>query len=320
LKGYRVITPDSFPTPALALRSADPVELDRVTDFARHQADAAEGLRLQLVAADWPRLPLHRRMVMVRAGFATLVQWRYGLARQAPDRIGVGIPMDAERFQLSMRDAGPNFDRLGYTGRLRAGAQWDPASRTYFGGQDTPASRIMLTYGQAALDRFAAQAPDSDVLQNVVLLPGGGAVVNGNRLMRGRAAERIATYLLRRIAGRGHDTSRIETGGNPVYAVTATADDADILHAAALSQLAEACDRERLGTRIALWQSARYLLYQAPRTKKGSDAVTRAFLVAVGAVLFDQPPTLDHDVDLRCMVLGQPAASAMPADDVLYPY
>jgi hypothetical protein len=316
LKGYRVITPDSFPTPALALRSTDPVELDRVAYFARHQANAAEALRRQLLAADWAGLPLDRRVVMLRAGFATLVQWRYGLARQAPGRIGVGIPLDAERFQLSMREAGPNFDRLGYTGRLRAGARWDADSKTYQGGQDTPASRIILAYGRAALDRFEAEAPGGEVVQNVVVLPG-GMRVNGNRLVRGESAARIAAYLVRRIAMRGHDASRVEVGGDPVYAVTATADDADVLHAEALRLLAETCEL-RYEQRITAWQTARYLLYQAPRTKKGSDAVTRAFLVAVGSVLLRQVPTIEHDADLRCMVLGQPAATTMPADAALH--
>ncbi|EWM14603.1 hypothetical protein [Kutzneria sp. 744] len=311
-----MISPDNFPTPALALRSADPVEIDRVTSFAHEQAEAAEALRLQLLAADWPHLPLHRRMVMLRAGHATLTQWRYGLARRAPGRIGVGIPLDADRFRLSMRDAGPNFDRLGYTGRLRAGARWDAASKTYQGGQNTPASRTILSYGNAALHRFNAEAPGSELLQNVVVLPG-GMRVNGNRLVRGESAARIATYLVRRIVMRGHDASRIEIGGNPVYAITTADDDADVLHAEALRQLGEATELS-YDRRIDAWQAARYLLYQSPRTKKGSDAVTRAFLVAVGAVLFDQAPTLDHDVDLRCMVLGQPAATTMPADAQLH--
>jgi hypothetical protein len=39
--------------------------------------------------------------------------------------------------------------------------------------------------------------------------------------------------------------------------------------------------------------------------KKGSDAVTRVFLVAVGAVLLGHPPELAQDIDLRCAVLGQ---------------
>ncbi|MFC0546643.1 hypothetical protein [Kutzneria chonburiensis] len=312
-----MISPDNFPTPALALRSTDPVEVDRVTYFARHQANAAEDLRRQLLATDWPGLPLKRRIVMLRASFTTLVQWRYGLARQAPGRIGVGIPLDADRFRLSMREAGPNFDRLGYTGRLRAGAQWDAVSRTYVGGQDTPASRIILAYGNAALDRFAAEAPDGEVLQNVVALPD-GTRVNGNRLVRRAAADQIGVNLLRRIATRGHDASRIEVGGGPIYAVTAAADDADVLYAEALRLLAQACELRR-EQRIRAWQTARYLLYQGPRTKKGSDAVIRAFLVAVGSVLLYQVPTIEHDADLRCMVLGQPAATTMPADAALYP-
>jgi hypothetical protein len=65
---------------------------------------------------------------------------------------------------------------------------------------------------------------------------------------------------------------------------------------------------------VAAWQAARYLLYQAPLTKKGSDAVARVFLVAVGTVLLGAAPILEHDVDLQCIVAGQRAATAMPGD------
>ncbi|HEY3478577.1 MAG TPA: hypothetical protein VGL02_06700, partial [Streptomyces sp.] len=308
------ITADSFPTPDLALRSTDPAELERVRAFAERQADAAGRLRTLLepwlgLAERWDRVRL------LRGVHAAAVRWRYELALRAPGRLGVGIPLDAERFRTSLRDGGANMDRLGYLGRLRAGAEWDPTSRTYVGGASTPAHEVMLAYGQAAQDRFTAEGMWRDILVNVVELPG-GRPVKGNRLVRGAEAARVAAELTGRIAARGGDASRVETGGDPVYAVTADPDDADVLFHVALSVLADAhlLDRwERLRT----WQQARYLLYQAPRTKKGSDAVTRVFLVAVGAVLFGRAPVLEHDVDLRCMVLGQAAATEMPADTAL---
>jgi hypothetical protein len=45
--------------------------------------------------------------------------------------------------------------------------------------------------------------------------------------------------------------------------------------------------------------------------------VTRVFLVAVGALLFGRAPILLQDVDLRCMVLGQRAATEMDGDTAL---
>jgi hypothetical protein len=311
-----VITTDSFPTPALALRSADPAELARVRAFADHQAQAAEALRRRL-AEQLPTATLTERVALLERAFTDLIQWRYQLARRSPGRIGIGIPLDADRFRRTIRDAGPNFDRLGDLGRLRAGAHWDPATKTYQGGQPTPASKIMAHYGQTARDRFAAEGPDSEVLQNEVLLPG-GRLVKGNRLVRGAAAARIADALVARVRARGQDVSRMEVGGELLFAITADTADADVLHAAALSRLAYAFELDRRD-RIQNWQTARYLLYQSPRTKKGSDAVTRVFLVAVGAVLFDQAPTMQQDADLRCIVLGQFAATRMPADQMLYP-
>jgi hypothetical protein len=152
-----VISPGNFPTPALAQRSTDPAELTRVREFARHQATAAEALR-QGLAGQLPTAALTERVTLLTRAFAELIEWRYQLARHAPGRLGVGIPLDVERFRRTLRNAGPNFDRLGDLGRLRAGATWDPDTRTYRGGRETP-SRIMVRYRRAALARFEAVLP-----------------------------------------------------------------------------------------------------------------------------------------------------------------
>lgn len=308
------ITADSFPTPDLAQRGGDATEQQRITAFAQHQADAATAILTRL-AADWSDLDGPGRVAALRAANAEAVAWRHGLALQAPRRLGDGLPHDASRFATSLRDGGPNADRLGYLGRLRDGAEFDPATRLYVGGESTPAHEVMLRYGRAALDRMDREARGEDELLNVVRLPG-GRVVDGNRLMRGAAARRIADDLIARVAARGRDTTTMEVGGDPVYVVTADPDAADTLFNVALALLAGAAE---LGPfpRLRAWQDARYLLYQAPRAKKGSDAVTRVFLVAVGALLFGRTPVLQHDVDLRCMVLGQRAATEMDGDTAL---
>jgi hypothetical protein len=294
-----VITAASFPTPDLALRSQDPVELRRVRDFAAEQAAAAEAARAHLAAGRFD-------VSSLRAVNTDLIRWRHALALRAPGRIGNGLPLDASRFVTSLRDGGRNYDRVGYIGRLRHGATWDPHTRTFRGGDSTPAHRIMLTYGRLLHRRFALDHNSGDVLLNPVRLPDDRQIV-GNRLVRGAAAERVAADLVARIAQRGRNTSQIETGGAPCYVVSADDEARADMFDAALTLLATE-------PTLAAWQAARYLLYQAPQTKKGSDAVTRTFLVAVGAVLFGQPPVLDQDVDLRCVVLGQPAATVLPGD------
>lgn len=89
-----------------------------------------------------------------------------------------------------------------------------------------------------------------------------------------------------------------------------------MLFQAALTMLANALSAYR-PDRMSVWQTARYLLYRAPQRKRGSDSVIRAFIVAVGAALFGRVSVLDHDVDLRCMVLGQQADTDLPADTLL---
>lgn len=304
-----VITADCFPTPDLALRSTDPAEARRVRGFRHEQAAAAEATRARL-AVELPCAHGHAdRVGVLRDAYDHLLRWRYELALRAPHRLGSGVPLDAERFRTTLSESGANFDRLGYLGRLRDGATWDPATRTYQGGQDTPAHRIMLHYGRAALDRFqhAAFGYDPNVLFNPVRLPDGTAL-QGNVLVRGRRADAVAAELVARLAGRGHDTSRVEVGGVAIYAITAHDINRAIMLDAALDLLA--ADRVTVRT----WQQVRYLLFQAPIMKKGSDAVIRAFLVATGAVLLGRPPVLAQDVDLRCIVLGQSAATEMPSD------
>lgn len=312
---YAVITAESFPTPALALRSNDPVVQRRVRGFAGQQAAAAEAMR-QRLATEAPRVHDHgRRIALLHRIYDDLVSWRYELAKQAPGRLGAGLPLDAERFRTPISEAGPNIDRLGTVGRLRDGATWNPATRTFDGGEDTPASVTMRAYGHAAAARFDAERDNQlhpDVLVNQVTLPS-GAVVNGNRLVRGAAARRVAEQLTARIAARGGDTSQFEAGGELLYAVTADDTDRAYLFHAALSLLAGAVAVYR-DDQLHLWQTARYLLYQAPVMKKGSAAVIGTFLVAVGAYLFGTAPVLEPDADLRCMVLGQHAATEMPTD------
>lgn len=310
------VTAASFPTPDLAIRSNDPAVLERVRGFARYQADAAEAVRLQLVLADLPGLELHDRLPLLRRAYDDLTRWRHELALAASGRLGTGVPLDASRFVTSIREGGANYDRLGYSGRMRAGSSWDAESKVFVGGEETPASAIIARYGELAEQRFKTEAPSDDVLPNPVRTFDGRSFA-GNRLVRGDAARRVAEHLAARAAARGCDISRFETGGDPVYAVTADPDSIDTLHGIALVQLAGAFDLGRL-ERIIAYQQARYLLYQAPRTKKGSDATIRAFLVAVGAVLFGRPPVMEQDADLRCMVLGQAAATEMPSDDVLW--
>jgi len=300
------ITAAHFPTPELALRSTDPAELNRVRAFAEEQATAAEATRTRL-AAEWSGSSAHKAAAL-REAHADLVRWRHRLALDAPHRLGQGLALDASRFTKTIVEGGANYDRLGYLGRLRDGASWDPATRTYRGGHDTPAHRLMLAYGQAALDRFAREGNTGDVLHNTVTLPD-GKTVTGNSLVRGAAARRVADALIARIAARGRDTTRFEDGGDPLYAVTAPDEARGTMYTAGVDLLAAAEPHD-----VHSWQTGRYLLYQSPLTKKGSDAVLRTLLVAVGALLFTDPPTLDHDIDLRCAVLGQEAATTAPHD------
>ncbi|MCA1219282.1 hypothetical protein [Streptomyces sp. 8L] len=297
-----LITRAHFPTSPLALRFADPGKQAQVRAFADRQADAATTARDRL-AGLWAVSASHSdRMAALSTVYAELVNWRYQLATEATGRLGQGIAYSPERFRTPIA-RNINYDRLGRVGRLREGAEWDARSRTYKGGVSTPAYEAMVLYGRAAKARFEAEGIDGDVLQTWVTLPD-GRKIPGNRIVRGGTARAVARELNARVSARGLDASRMETGGELIYTATPSPQDTATLHAAALSLLADP------GLTVQTYLTARYLLFQSPQTKKGSDAVNRTFIVAVGALaLGTQAPILPADIDLRCYVLSQTAAT-----------
>lgn len=297
-----------FPAPHLTLRTTDEDEIRRIAAFSDQQAAAAARTLPELV--DDLRIAgcLRERTHAFVKAYGTLTRWRAALARRTTRRFGIGLEHDPRRYVTTITEGGPNYDRLGYVGRLREDAVWDPERRVFRGGRVTPAHLIMIEYGRLAIARFGVEAPCGDTLRNPVTLPD-GTRMHGNNLVRGAAAQRVAADLVARIARRGADASQIETGGHPMYAVTAADRDRERMFHVAMTVLAGAEDGD-----VSAWQAARYLLYQAPMIKKGSDAVIRTFLVTAGTVLLGRPPILEQDVDLRCIVAGQAAATTMPGD------
>ncbi|QXV63587.1 hypothetical protein CVV72_41245 (plasmid) [Amycolatopsis sp. TNS106] len=244
---------------------------------------------------------------MVSATLDAARHWRYQLARDTNEvRRGTGIPLDHARYRTLITDHTTNYDRIGYVGRVRHGAYWDPAFRLNRGGAATPAFHTLVEAGRRALARFEADAPYGAVLQNFVELVD-GTLVLGNRLLRGHAADDAATELAARIAARGGDATRIETGGALLYIATASEADRARLHQAAVDAFAEAITTTDPAAALQLWAHGAYCLYQAPQTKKGSDAVARVALVAFGALALGHVPQLPHDIDLRGYVDGQAA-------------
>jgi hypothetical protein len=313
-----LITAENFPTPYLALRTHDQDKLTKIRQFAGHQAAGALELLDFLQAAQFDKVARHQRRPILVEAFTRVCAWRYKMALRAPRPEGNNdVGVSPERFRTTIADGGANYDRLGDYGRLRHGSTWDAETRTYVGGQATAASTILTHYGELALERIRRDGT-GDKLRNVVSIPGASRLLSGNQLVAGEPARAIARDLLRRMAARGLDVSTVETGGNLIYAVTADPAQAEALRNIAFIHLAGAVEFDRLRDRIEAWQLARYLLFQGPLCKMGSDAAIRVFLVAVGAMLFGRAPVMQQDADLRCMVLAQEDALIMPADGELH--
>lgn len=297
----KLITAACFPTPALILRTNDPTAQQSVREFAHKQAEAALSLQQTLTEGLRVARDIDARAIVFTRAFEAAEDWRYRIAASHPLPTGRYAASHAERFRTLITDDNPNLFRIGEHERLRDCTAWDPATRTYVGGAETPASRTMRQIGALAAERFA-QSSSVEVVSNRVTMPD-GRVAHGMRLLRGRAACHAATEMVARIAAQGGDTSRIVTNGDLIYTASAPESDRRMIFYSAMTLLAQ--DHDTAATALTAWLRAAYLLYQAPRRKRGSDAATRTFLIAAGTYLLGYPPALLDDVDLRSHIRPQ---------------
>lgn len=292
------ITAEHFPTPGLVLRTNDTTAQHSLREFAHRQAEGAASLYRTLVTELCAARGHEARTAIFTSAFEAAEHWRYQVAAASPHQAGRYGTIHAERFRTPITDDNPNYFRIGEHERLRDGARWNPSTRTYVGGAETPASRTMRHIGTLAAARFA-HAPDTDVVSNPARLPG-NVVVQGMRLLRGSPARHAAAELATRIAARGGDTSRIITDGDLLYTASSSETEQATIFHGAMALLAN--DHATRPAALTAWVRAAYLLYQAPRRKRGCDATIRTFLIAAGAVLLGRPPVLRHDLDLRAYV------------------
>ncbi|MGH3950705.1 MAG: hypothetical protein ACRDSE_16575 [Pseudonocardiaceae bacterium] len=295
------ITAECFPTPGLVLRTNDPTAQQHVREFAHRHADAAISLHRMLVKFLRTARGNRARAAVFITAFDAAEDWRFRVAAASSHQTGRYGADHTERFRTPITDDNTNLFRIGEHARFREGATWDPDTRTYVGGAETPASRTMRQIGDLAALRFA-KTSGADVLCNPVTLPD-GAAARGVRLLRGTPARHAATELVVRIAARGGDTSRVITDGDLLYTASAPEVDRRKIFHGAMALLAG--NHIAPSAALTAWLRAAYLLYQAPRRKRGSDATIRTFLVAAGSILLRRPPILLHDTDLRAYVQPQ---------------
>lgn len=292
----RSITADCFPTPALIQRSNDPIAQHNLRMFAHKQADAARRLHLMLTGGLRHTRSKDARVVVFASAFDAAEEWRYRVAADAPPPTGRYSAVHVERFRTPITDVNPNLFRIGEPERFTDGAVWNPITRTYASGTETPASRTIRRFAALATARFADTPPKVHVVCNRVTLAD-GRVVGGTRLLRGEDARCAATEMVSRIAARGGDTSRIITEGDLIYVASATRADRTAVFHSAMTLLAQ--PHGTPAAAVTAWSNAAYLLYQAPRRKRGGDATVRTFLIAAGTALLGYPPVLLHDIDLN---------------------
>jgi hypothetical protein len=236
-----------------------------------------------------------------REVYEWFIDWRYDFAvKLSGHQFGGNIPLNLDLIRRKVSDDAPNNEIIGNVGWLRVGATWVEETNTWEGGLETPSSEITRDFGQLALQRFtnAEKKPGDDVLQNVVTLPDGTSV-NGNKLLRGNA---IKDMREERIAMRGPDAKRFYPEDDICIAVSGEPEDREKIFNSVMMTLAEQKPGE--GT-FDTWANCSYLLYQAPITKRGWDAVIRNFIVVSGIYMLGSSPKIPQDIDFSAFVVGQ---------------
>lgn len=285
------IGPESFPTPRLAYTfGPNPSEeeiaiLQRRESFAYWHADLANAVLAELDRMTEPP----------SAGTWTYIYHSIIAARAEQDVSDLrqsSVVYDRASMLTPITDDMPNYDRLGTRRQSYYGAVFDPALKTYVGGEPTPASDVREDAGRRALERFTD--PTVDVLQNKVRLFN-GRTVNGNIIVRGAAAQECSGIIRERIKNRGFSVEHYDVGAtDKMYTITASASDRAMIFSDVMLQLSKL--RVDVCTPESLAQIA-YELYQSPQNKKGSDAVIRTFLVVAGTYIMRCPPILREDID-----------------------
>jgi hypothetical protein len=295
-----LITPARFPTPHILIRVSNGEAQSDLGEFASLQAHQAKHIYRMLCRNLSPTLDSRRREAVIASAFSAVELWRYRLAAARPSADGRYSAIHAENFRTQITNQNPNYFPVGDPRRFREGAVWDEQQLRYAGGSGTPASRTMeevLRTGNRRFDR-----DDSDFVVNEVRLPS-GQTVPGARLLRNSAAAEAASVIASRIAARGGDTSRCHSNDEMLYVASASERERRVIFRWAMWLLAQPGGEGDVAER---WVRAAYMLYQAPRRKRGVDAVIRTFLVPVGLYMSGSPPTLPHQLDLLAYAHSQP--------------
>jgi len=296
---HHTLSSENFPTPRMAIRGD--LTLSDVDWFAAEQANAAN-LAVDYLDNTLDSTTESQQPAVFASLHDQLVDWRYQVA------VAHGSSTSqAERFLVPITDETPNIDPVGSNvGFWNKGSKWDESLGREAGGEETPATRLVVEVGEWINARFDEEGNPGDFLQNQVRLPN-GQMVNGNSLLRGEVAHEQNRQGIERAKNNGVDTSQFDYKGDFIYTKTATEADRTTIRRALydyLTQLEAVYQRGETVT-VRQWAEAAYLLYQSPENKKGSDALSRVYLMALASRWMQTAPAMPDDIDWRAYTKGQ---------------
>ncbi|MGW4093670.1 hypothetical protein [Nocardia sp. NPDC004750] len=261
--------------------------LAELREFARWHADTANSMvgRLRslgrpLTRHDW------------EAEFWALIEQRSNVR-------GLGANASV-KLKAPMTDDGRNVNKFG-PHLQRDGAKWDSRTERWVGGRPTPCTETYREAGERALARFDAEGITGDMLQNKLRLSD-GSIVDGNQILKGKAAEEEYRDIRQELALQGRPSDSLPALPKPEEVLTKVGLEAD--RTRILRDCFEHLAKPGFFT-VETWADVAYKLYQAPQRKNGSDAVIRTFLAAAAEYRLGRVPKIPHDIDLRAYTMSQ---------------
>ena len=312
----RRLSPNDFPTPQIAFRNR--LTLTDVEWFAPEQAKAAN-LAASKLDAELTLTPRDQWPEVFKDLYLRLERWRYELAvKHGTESSGAAAPQDAQRFLDLITDDSPNVDPVGSSvGFWHKDYLWDEDQGRYVGDGETPASRLVAEVGEWATARFEQEDNSGSFLQNEVIFPD-GIIINGKftakgtSIARGQSAYKHDREGLKRAQRRGDapkstQWDKINNDGGIIYLETATENERKDIREALYKYLTVLEAKHQKGTPVTIreWAEAAYLSYQSPQNKKGSDAVSRVYLMTLARRWLRPIPKMPDAIDWLAYTVGQ---------------
>lgn len=279
----------NFPTPEIAITPKWVGKEAKLREFSEWSATTAKKARAKLDATDFSQLAAAARQAAAEKVYQDVIVDRHAKAVAMGDQ-------NAPKMLQDIKPGEPNYDPFG---AIHAN-EGSPA-------HEARAGKV----GDAMRQRFAGTK--ADTVQTLVTTSD-GKVIAGNKIHRGATAQAIVDAKTAKVEATKKGTPYgYAPGEQPLITETALPANQKKLHDAGVKSMANlAAQRTLIAGKPAEeakakieYANALYAMFHGPVKNRGSDSTIRIFGTAMHQIIFGEPATLPHDVDIRAYALDQ---------------